>query len=228
MRRATVSDVLTNDVITVRPETPFNEIARILTLRGISGVPVLGADDRVLGVVSENDLLRKEEFKSPAEDVPRFFETPRHRRSREQAEGTTAAEVMNTPAVAVTPTTTVVEASRLLAMRSFKRLPVVDQDERLVGIVTRRDLLRVFLRSDEDIRDEVVGEVLRHYLWQDVRFLQVDVCDGVVVLKGRLDAKSLIPIAVRLTSAVEGVVRVVDELTFELDDTGSDAQRYRR
>jgi Predicted signal-transduction protein containing cAMP-binding and CBS domains len=129
---------------------------------------------------------------------------------------------MNTPAIAVTPTTTVVEAARLLAMRGFKRLPVVDQDERLVGIITRRDLLRVFLRTDKDIRDEVVGEVLRHYLWQDVELLQIDVSDGVVVLKGRLDLKSLIPIAVRLTSAVEGVVRVVDDLTFDRDDTTSD------
>jgi CBS domain-containing protein len=227
MRRSTVGDVMSTDVVTVRPDTPFNDIVRILTQRGISGVPVLGPDGRVLGVVSESDLLRKEEFKSPAEDIPRFLESPRHREIREQAEGSTAAEVMSTPAITVTRPTTTVEASRLLAMRGFKRLPVVDQDERLVGIVTRGDLLRVFLRSDEDIRDEVVSEIIRRYLWQDVKLVQVDVRDGVVTLKGQLDLKSLIPIAVHLTSAVEGVVRVVNELTFDQDDTTSDAQRYR-
>jgi CBS-domain-containing membrane protein len=182
----------------------------------------------VLGVISEGDLLRKEEFKSPVEDVPPRFESRFRREVRERAAGSTTAEIMNSPAVTVTRDTPVVEAARLMAMRGYKRLPVVDRDDQLAGIVTRGDLLRVFLRSDEEIRDEIVAEVIRHYLWQDTRLVMVDVKDGVVTLCGRLDRKSLIPIAVRLTSAVEGVTRVVDELTYENDDTIAEARSHQR
>jgi CBS domain-containing protein len=228
MRRAAVGDVMTTDVTTISPDTPFTDIVSTFADLDISGAPVVGPDSRVLGVVSESDLLRKEEFKSPVEESPPRFESRARREVRERAEGSTAAEVTNTPAVTITRDTPVVEAARLMAMRGYKRLPVVDRDGLLAGIVTRGDLLHVFLRSDEEIRDEVVAEVIRRYLWQDTKLVMVDVKDGVVTLRGRLDLKSLIPIAVRLTSAVEGVTRVVDELTYDTDDTTTESHRYRR
>jgi CBS domain-containing protein len=114
-----------------------------------------------------------------------------------------------------------------MTQRGVKRIPILGPGDQLAGIVTRGDLLRVFLRSDMDIRDEVIGEVIRRYLWQDVKLVEVDVKGGVVTLKGRLDLRSLIPIAVRLTSAVEGVIGVIDELTYDRDDT-TEAQRSWR
>lgn len=228
MRRAMVGDVMTSEVVSVSPDTPFFELVRTLTENKISGVPVVGPDQRVLGVVSESDLLRKEEFKSPLEDSTPLFETRTHRDVRERAEGSIAAEVMSTPAITVGQATTVVEAARLMAQRNHTRLPVIDRDGRLCGIVTRSDLLKVFVRPDEEIRDEIAAEVIRRYLWQDATLVQVDVKDGVVTLSGRLDLKSLIPIAERLASSVEGVVRVVNELDFDHDDTTAEAQRQPR
>lgn len=224
MRRATVGDVMTSQVITIRPDTRFNEILKTLATNKISGVPVVGPEQRVLGVVSESDLLRKEEFKSPTEDSPSRFETPAHREKRERAEGDIATEIMTTPAVTVEKATTVVEAARLMDQHKHTRLPVVDGDGRLVGIVTRADLLKVFVRSDEQIRDEVTRDVVHRYLWQDVTLIEVDVKDGVVTLRGRVDLKSLLPITERLALAVEGVVRVVNELDYDYDDTTSRPQ----
>jgi CBS domain-containing protein len=222
-----VGDVMTCEVVTVSPDTPFFEIVRTLAENNISGVPVVGPDHRVLGVVSESDLLRKEEFKSPLEDSKPLFETRTHRDIRERAEGNIAAEIMSTPAITVGQATTVVEAARLMAQRKHTRLPVIDRDGHLVGIVTRSDLLKVFVRSDEEIRDEIAGEVIRRYLWQDVTLVHVDVKDGVVTLRGRLDLKSLVPIAERLASSVEGVVGVVNDLEFDHDDTTANAERYQ-
>lgn len=226
MRRALVKDVMTRKVVSFRPDTPFHEIAQTLARRGISGAPVLGTDGRVVGVVSETDVLRKEEFKSPDSETP-HFEDRRRREARERAAGGTAAEIMSSPAICLPEDGTVVEATRLMAQRGVKRLPILASDGTPAGIVTRGDLMRVFLRSDDEIRDEVVEEVIRRYLWQDVKMVKVDVEEGVVTLRGTLDLRSLIPIAVWLTAAVEGVVRVVDELTYEHDDTTAEARRYR-
>lgn len=227
MRRAKVKDVMTRDVVSFTPDTPFHEVAQTLATHGISGAPVIGTDGRVVGVVSEADVLRKEEFKSSTDQRP-WFESRQRREARERAEGSTAAEIMSSPAICVQQDGTVLEAARLMAQRGVKRLPILAPDRTLAGIVTRGDLMRVFLRSDDQIRDEVVNEVMRRCLWQDVNLVQVDVKEGVVTLRGTLDVRSLIPIAVRLTSAVEGVVQVVDELTYDQDDTTAEAQRYRR
>ena len=227
MRRALVSDVMTREVVTFEPDTTFLTIVRTLAEHGISGAPVLGPDGRVLGVVSETDVLRKEEFKSSLEDNPSRFESRRRHEARERAEGGTAAEIMSTPAITLTLGSTAIEAARLLALRGINRLPVLTPDGHLAGIVSRGDLMRVFLRSDEEIGDEVRNEVLTYHLWQDIKRVQVDVKDGVVTLKGTLTVRSLIPIAVRLTSAVEGVVRVVNDLDYDHDDTTAEARRYR-
>ena len=218
MRRALVGDVMTADVVAVASTTTYNEIIRTLSRHRISGVPVAGPDHRVLGVVSESDLLRKEEIKSPLEETPPRFETPAHRETRLRAEGDTAAEVMTAPAVTIGQASTVVEAARLMAGRHHTRLPVIDRDGFLIGIVTRSDLLKVFVRSDEEIRDEVTGDVLQRYFWEDVSLVQVEVKDGVVTLSGHIDLKSLAPLLELLTSSVEGVVGIVNDLTYDRDD----------
>jgi CBS-domain-containing membrane protein len=117
------------------------------------------------------------------------------------------------------PDTSLVEAAKEMARRGVKRLPVVDTDNRLVGIVSRADLLKVFLRDDDEIRHEVISEILMRMLWADPERFNVHVRDGIVTLSGELEQRSHIPIAVQLTHQVDGVIDVVDRLSYALDDT---------
>jgi CBS domain-containing protein len=118
-------------------------------------------------------------------------------------------------------------AAKLLARHGIKRLPVVDDQRRLVGIVSRSDLLRLFLRDDEATRREVVEQVLMRALWIDPNTVAVDVRDGIVTLAGRVERKSIVPAAVRLTRTVPGVVDVVDHLSFDWDDDRMEPARGR-
>lgn len=217
MSHREVRDVMTTDVVTVPSEMRFKDLAVLLERLKVSALPVLGADGRVAGVVSEVDLLRKEEYQEDR-DAKR---PPRWRRwaDRARARGRTAADVMSSPAITVTPDASVVVAARLLDRHHIKRLPVVEAGERLVGIVTPHDLLRVYLRSDEEIRDEIVNDILVQDLATNPALVKVEVTDGIVTLAGEVGRKSDIPIAIRLTKAVDGVVDVVSQLSFAVDDT---------
>jgi CBS domain-containing protein len=217
---------MTTDVATVRVEATFKEIAQVLTERRVSGVPVVDADGKVVGIVSEADLLPKEEFKSAIDERPRL--TRRAAKvARAKANGDTAGELMSTPAVTIKADATVAEAARSLAEHGVKRLPVV-RAGRLVGIVSRADVLKVFLKPDADIGRLVMDEVIKRCLWENPEYVTVEVKEGIVTLGGTLQTKSLIPIAVRLTAAIDGVVDVVDELNYVEDDTTPEYQRYRR
>lgn len=208
---------MTQDVVTVEETTNYKAVAEAMAARKISAVPVVDGAMRVIGVVSEADLLYKVEFE-PAEDSGSFVARHRHGVARAKAAGTTAGDVLTKPAVTTTADATVASAARLMDRRRVKRLPVVDEDGRLVGIVSRRDLLRVFLRSDDAIRSEVVEYVLRRLLWVGPPEITVEVSDGVVTLAGQLEQKTLVEIAGRLTGGVPGVVAVVNHLTYRTDD----------
>lgn len=225
MRRLMVSDVMTTEVITAREATPFKELARIMTERRISALPVLDTADRLVGMVSEADLLPKEEHRD--DQTGRWvLRSGGERASRTKATADTAGQVM-TPHVVVThPDTSLVEAAKEMARRHVKRLPVVDTDNRLVGIVSRADLLKVFLRDDDEIRHEVISEILMRILWADPERFDVEVRDGIVTLSGELEQRSHIPIAVQLTHRVDGVIDVVDQLTYALDDTTRAPHRF--
>ncbi|GAA2286213.1 CBS domain-containing protein [Actinomadura sp. NPDC048955] len=222
MKRRTVGDVMTRNVVTVSEDTPFTEIADAMAERRISAVPVMGEGGRLTGIVTEADLLRKQEYGDGTR--PRRSRLRRHAQGRAGAQAKAAAAdargLMSTPVVTVAPTTPVAEAARLLNAHGFKAVPVV-RDGRLAGIVARRDLLSVFHRSDSDIRDEIIDDVLISRLWQDPAEVHVRVQEGVVHLTGRVERKSLIPIMVRMAAATEGVVDVVDNLGHDYDDTGS-------
>ncbi len=214
MRRWCVGDVMTTEVVTVTADAGYKEIADLLVARSVSAVPVIDADRRVLGVVSEADLLAKLEYADhghPLGPVSR-----RDRAERRKAAGDSAAELMTTPAATIRSTATVSRAARIMEAAHVKRLPVVDDDGRLIGVVARRDLVRLYARPDEAIR-ECVLEVL-HALWIDLSGLDVQVSDGVVTLAGRVDRRSTVSIAVRFTQAVPGVVDVSDRLGYEFDD----------
>lgn len=212
----TVASVMTRDVATVGPDATYKEVAGRLRERGVSAVPVVDQDRRVLGVVSEADLILKEE--RPAPRPGGHLLDPHGRAARAQAR--TALALMSTPAVTVGPEATLTEAARRMHERQVKRLPVVDAAGRLVGIVSRADLLTAFLRSDESIADEVREDVLVGTLAIDPDELEIGVQDGVVRLAGQLETRSLARILVRLVAAVEGVVGVDDRLSWRLDDTG--------
>jgi CBS domain-containing protein len=137
---------------------------------------------------------------------------------REKAEGTRAEDVMSAPAVCAGPDWTVAEAARLMEAQGVKRLLVVDSADTLVGIVSRRDLLKVFLRDDDAIRHEITGDVLDGTLHQDPGAIAVNVADGRVDLHGSVQFKSLIPVIERLCSGVDGVVGVTEHLDYTVDD----------
>lgn len=212
-----VRDMMTTDVVTVEASTPFKEIVARLAGRRVSAVPVVDAGGRVLGVVSEADLLLKEEYPDAELSVPLVW-TRRRRIEREKAAGTVAGELMTAPPVTVPPTATVAEAARRMHTAGVKRLPVVGDDGRLLGIVSRADLLKVFARPDDAIRREIVDEViLRDFMMDPSRFF-VRVDDGVVVLEGAVERRSLVPFLLRAVQGVEGVVRVENRVTYDVDD----------
>jgi CBS-domain-containing membrane protein len=209
---------MTEEVVTVDEHAPFKDVVTLILERKISALPVLDREGRVLGIVSEADLLLKEEFPEGSASR-RLFQGRRQRTDRAKAAGDTAAELMTAPAVTVGPDASVAEAARLLYRHGIKRLPVIDPAGPLLGIVSRADLLKVFLRPDADIARDVRLQVLMLAMWLDPDTGVVDVRDGVVTLTGQLERRSLIPIAVSLVRGLDGVVDVVDRLTFEVDDT---------
>jgi CBS domain-containing protein len=213
-----IRDVMTQQVVTVNERASFKDVAMTLAERRVSAVPVLDREGRVLGIVSEADLVLKEEYpEGPPEG--RMFQGRRRRIAQAKAAGDTAAELMTAPAVTIGPDASVAEAARLLHHNGIKRLPVVDPAGPLLGIVSRADLLKVFLRSDADIAREIRQQVLMRAMWMNPDTVVVDVRDGVVTLTGQLERRSLIPITVSLVRGLDGVVEVVDRLSFELDDT---------
>ena len=217
MRRR-VRDVMTRDVVTVDEHTPFKEITRLLAHCCISAVPVLDSDGGVVGIVSEADLLRKEEYPEGPPGA-RLLEGRRRRATRAKATGDTAVELMTAPAITVGPDASLAEAARLLHRHQIKRLPVLDPPGPLVGIISRADLLKVFLRSDDQNAQEVRQDVFRRALGVDPDTIEVEVRDGGVTLTGQLERRSLIPITVSLVHGLDGVVDVVDRLDFEVDDS---------
>ena len=212
-----VKDLMTTQVVTVGPATPFKEIVGLLAEHRVSAVPVVDEDRHVLGIVSEADLLLKEEFPEPELDIPLFW-TRRRRLEREKAAGATARDLMSSVVVSTAPEATVAEAARRMHTAGVKRLPVIDEDGRLVGIVSRGDLLKVFNRPDQAIRREIIDDVIVGEFMMDPNRFFIHVDDGVVVLQGRVERRSLLPYVLRAVHRVEGVVRVENRLAYDIND----------
>ncbi|MFD8535165.1 CBS domain-containing protein [Streptomyces rubrogriseus] len=201
----TVSDVMTHTAVAVGPQAPFKDVIALMDQWKVSALPVLEGEGRVVGLVSEADLLPKEEFR---DSDPDRFTQMRRLTDLAKAGGLTAADVMTTPAVTVHPDATLAQAARIMAQRKVKRLPVVNAEGLLEGIVSRADLLKVFLRTDDDIAEEVGQDVVSPLFRSLADNVRVEVSDGVVTLRGRVEDTSLVPVAARLVRAVEGVVDV--------------------
>ncbi|MGV9235519.1 CBS domain-containing protein [Streptomyces nigra] len=219
MKHDKVGSVMTTDVVRAEYGTPFKEVARLLARHHISGLPVVDDDEMVLGVLSETDLLARhtaEPGTGKRFGLDRLTRAGRRRAAK--AEARTAGQLMTEPPITVHADDTIVEAARTMAQHRVERLPVLDEANRLVGIVTRRDLLQVFLRPDEDIRAEVVDEVLARALWLPPRAVSVTVVEGVVTVAGHLERRSETEIAVSMARQIDGVVAVVNQLSYRLDD----------
>lgn len=214
MRKMTVADVMTRELITVVPDAPYKDIVDFIVGEGISAVPVVAADGRPVGVVSEADLLRKEEHLDDDPDAgPSPFALPATRQRWRKAAGLTARELMTSPVRTVRSDAELPSAARELARSGVRRLFVVDED-RLVGVLSRRDLLRGFLRGDNEIRADIEREVLVRNLWADLSTVQVTVRHGVVTLTGRLEYQAEVELAGLQAKAIPGVIAVHNRLGY--------------
>jgi CBS domain-containing protein len=206
----TVKDIMTTRVIWVSKGATFQELAAALREYRVSAFPVVDDDRKVIGVVSEADLLTKEALI----DEPGFVGGILHRRDQAKARGVTAGDLMTTAVVAVRPDDTVEHAARLMYDRGVKRLPVTDENGRLVGIVSRADVLSVFDRTDSAIAHEINHDVILGEFMVDPARIQVTVIDGIVTLAGRPETNDTGHDIVWRVRHVPGVVAVRDRLDY--------------
>ncbi|WP_432138379.1 MULTISPECIES: CBS domain-containing protein [unclassified Streptomyces] len=202
MEPSTVGEVMTREVVHAHRATPFKELVRLLHRHGISGLPVVDHDDKVLGVVSGTDLVRAQVTHG---------EAPGGR-------PVTAEQLMSTPAITVHPEQPVPAAARVMERHHVERLPVVDEEDRLIGIATRRDLLRVFLRSDEAIRRDVLDTIRAGAPGLPADAVDVSVREGMVTLSGQIAHRDDAASAVWVAWRVDGVVGVVNALTYTAEE----------
>lgn len=210
-----VQEVMTTDVLTVGPEAPLKDVAKLLVERSISGVPVCGIEGRVLGVISEADILVKAQGAAePRTRLARLLEAP----DDPKASALVAADAMTAPPITIAPFRRVDEAARLMTEHGVNRLPVVARGE-LVGIVTRADLVRAFTRGDREIEHEIESELLGRTLWLEPGAVRATAVAGRVLLRGRVQTRSDAGLLERLAGRVAGVVSVESELEWAIDDT---------
>jgi CBS domain-containing protein len=212
-----IHELMSTGPITVRPETSLREVAQVLTEHRVSGLPVVGERGEVLGVVSEADILLKERGPEPRHGGIFAWLLGDGVVDEKKLEARTAGEAMTSPAITIAADRDVSFAARSMTEHGIKRLPVVDDDGALVGIVTRADLVRAFARSDEEIEHEIDHTVLRT-LWIEEPGLQVRVEQGEVRLSGKLGRRSDAELLERFVARVPGVVSVHSTVRWAWDD----------
>jgi CBS domain-containing protein len=206
-----IEALMTKDVVTVAPDTSLKDVAGLLSERRISGAPVCDRDNTVLGVISEADIIRKEQGLAPdVHGLARWF-TRLFDGELDKVEARTAREAMTTPALTVRPFDPVSKAARLMVEHRINRLPVAVEG-RLVGIVTRADLVRAFHRTDDEIADQIRDEVFVDALWLGPEELDLTVQDGLVAISGTVDTESDARVVDHLVRSIPGVVDVTAEL----------------
>jgi CBS domain-containing protein len=206
--QAVVRDVMSTHPISVRTATPVKEVVARLRADRVSGFPVLDDGGKVVGVVSEADLLTKEALNG----TRRRFASLVHPRETRMVTGVTAGDLMTSPAVTIAPDDTVQHAARLMYLHGLKRLPVVDAAGQLAGIISRTDVLTIFDRPDEEIRLEITGQVIPRL--SEPSWYWVRVTDGVVILEGTPETISVGREVLNQVRQVQGVVAVRDRLVY--------------
>ncbi len=211
---AIVNDVMTPNVITVSKDTSFEVIAAALREHRVSAFPVLDEASQVIGVVSESDLLAKLALGLGDDETPGMAPGILHRQRQRKARAVTAAELMTSPAYTVRPEDTIEQAARIMYQRNVKRLPVVDADGRLAGIVSRTDVLAVYSRTDADIAEEIRTGILSTETPADPGTLDVSVKGGVATIVGRPQTREQGYAIIGRARHVQGVVGVRDRLDY--------------
>ena len=209
-----VVDVMTADVVSAQPEWSLKQVARVMIDAGVSGLPVIGDKGMVVGIITEADFIETEAGRTFGRQ--RLFDTV-FGEKRTRTPSTVEAAMTRSPIV-VDRNTTIAEAARLMTDRKVKRLPVVDPNGRLEGIVSRGDILVAFARDDEVIADAVERGVIRRILMLESRDVSVRVADGVVMLSGQVPNRSDAKLLEELVGRIEGVIRCESDLVWSFDD----------
>ncbi|HTW04366.1 MAG TPA: CBS domain-containing protein [Streptosporangiaceae bacterium] len=215
---STVKDVMSTHVIAVRQRAPYKEMATMLHEQRVSAFPVLDDDNKVIGIVSEADLLTKEALDGT---LPRALPIPTRHRERRQVNALTAADLMTKPPVTIGPDAPVAHAARLMYSHRVKRLPVISDRGRLIGIVTRADVLSVFSRPDAEIKQQVIRDLILDTFLCDPDRFTVTVKDGIVTIEGMPETPLIGRDIIDAVRHVEGVVAVRDRLSHPRPGTPS-------
>jgi CBS domain-containing protein len=213
-----VEKLMTRQVATVRPEASLKRAAAILAEWHVSGLPVVGGNREVLGVLSEADILYRETGGPDRAQFVRSLMLPKDPPDQ-KARATTVREAMSVPAITIKSKQTIEKAARIMVNTGVRRLPVVDTDDHLVGIVTEADLVRAFVRSDEELAREIREEIIVSKLWLDFASIDIDVHDGEVELAGQVQTRADAQLIPGFVEQVPGVTGVLSKLTW-LEDEG--------
>lgn len=192
-----VVDVMTSDVITVRADTPITEAARLMFRHRVSGLPVCDSDSCLIGMITEADFLRLEVERDTAE-APALVET--------------VDQVMSAPVLTIEPGATIADAARVMVVEDVNRLPVIDGQSRMLGIISRLDVVAAFTRPDEVIEDEIREDVLRRVMGFDVDAIDVSLSDGVATFRGTIGTRAESALLEELVRRLDGVLRVDNRL----------------
>jgi CBS domain-containing protein len=196
-----VVDLMTIDVIAVSADTGLREAARLMFRNRVSGLPITDDNGTLIGIISEADFLR--------------LEVERQEGTRDQ--GDTVGDVMSRGVVTVRPNVEIYEAAKIMAVQEVKRLPVVDDDDRLLGVISRADIVSIFTRPDDVVEDEIREDLIRRVMFIDPDDIQVSVGNGVVTLSGQVATRSEASMLEELTNRLDGVLGVQSELTWVED-----------
>ncbi|HSR45673.1 MAG TPA: CBS domain-containing protein [Acidimicrobiia bacterium] len=210
-----VLDLMTTEVATVTPDVSLKEAARLMTDIGVSGIPVLDENERLVGIITEADFLAREAGRVEPRQrrlLDALFSAP------QVAEAETVEQVMTHDPVVIYPEASLTEAARVMVNHGVKRLPVVDADGNLRGVISRADVVAAFTRPDDVIEDEIREDVIRRILFLEEVAVNVSVVDGVVTLSGSVPTKSDARLLEELTRRLDGVVRLKSDVAYEVDD----------
>jgi len=216
-RHRTVADVMTTQVHVADPSAPFKVLVRLIEENRVSAIPIVDQNGVPVGIVSESDLLHKQR-RHELEAEANLFELRKHRHERAHAAGLVASELMTSPPITVPTDTPLAEAARLMQARNVRRLVVVDARGRIAGIVSRSDLLQVFMRTDEDLRADVVDRIIPAVLIELSEDVSIQVHSNVITLSGIVERRSDAEILGRLAGDLDGVVGIENQLTYRWDD----------
>ena len=212
-----VRDIMTTDPVKVTADTRLKEAARLMVRHRVSGLPVVDEGGKLIGILSEGDFIRREAGRDRPHGVS-LLDAVFGEGELQPVGAETVAEIMTRSVVTITPEATVGEAARVMGRRSVKRLPVVDLDGELIGIVSRADVVGAFTKPDDVIEDEVREDLIRRLLFLDPELVEVSVSDGVVTLEGELENRTEAHLLEELSRRIAGVVRVESRLLYKVDD----------